>query len=114
METAQKQRPWVNKLFSTAYGASETSLERKIEADTGVKPEEGTGALILEALHKRQPKAMAFLEELQEYPKTNDYIQLQSGRRRHFMGANRTARMRNRDWESMMSAQGRECRNIVL
>lgn len=99
---------------NTAYGASETSLERKIEADTGHKPEEGTGALIIEALWKRQPKAMAYLEELQEYPKTHDYLQLQSGRRRHFLGANRNARMRNRDWEQLMSSQGRECRNIVF
>lgn len=99
--------------FSTAYGTSETSLERGIEANTGVKPEEGTGALLFEALYKRQPRALGFLEELQELPKTQPYIQLQSGRRRHFLGTG-GSRMRNRDWETMMSAQGREARNIVL
>ncbi len=96
-----------------AYGASELSVERKVEADTGVKPEPGTGAAILAALAKRQPVATQFLEELQELPKTQPYIQLQSGRRRHFLGTTER-RMKNRDWDAMMSAQGREARNIVL
>lgn len=99
--------------FSTAYGTSSTSLERSIEANTGVKPDEGTGDLLFEALQTRQPTALAFLEELQELPKTQPYIQLQSGRRRHFLGTTES-RMKSRDWEQMMSAQGRECRNIIF
>lgn len=98
---------------STSYGASTNSIERKIESDSGKKPPEGTGDKIMNALGTRQPVATAFLEDMQEKPKEVTEIRAASGRIRRFIGTNEK-RFRNRDWESLMAAQGRECRNFPM
>jgi uracil-DNA glycosylase family 4 len=100
--------------FSSAYGASGNSLERKIEADTGAKPNPGDGQGILDALQERQPVATAYLEEQQELPKSEDHLRLASGRIRHWLGTHSRKTMDPRVWDALMSAQGRECRNTPL
>jgi len=70
--------------FSSAYGASASTLERKIEQDTGKKPEEGTGLRLLKALEKRQPVAQDFLIKMERVPEKPGYYRAASGRIRHF------------------------------
>jgi uracil-DNA glycosylase family 4 len=70
--------------FSSAYGASASTLERKIEQDTGKKPEEGTGARLLKALEKRQPVAQDFLIKMERTPIKPGFYRAASGRIRHF------------------------------
>lgn len=100
--------------FSSMYGATASSLERKIEADTGVKPEEGTGQKILDALRMRQPRATEWLEEMQELPSKVGLYTAASGKKRHFhthgSGSGVSYRMRN----SIESAQGRQARNFPM
>lgn len=98
---------------SSTYGASPTSIERKIEADIGFKPEEGTGEAILNAIEARQPRATAFLKEMETIPEQVGYYRAASGRLRHFtvlsdsiMGL--SARTRS----GQINALGRECRNF--
>jgi uracil-DNA glycosylase family 4 len=99
--------------FSTAFGSVAESLERKIEADTGVKPEEGTGQAILDALMQRQPKAFAFMEEMERLPEDPGYYDCASGRRRHFVPDQFFLRsLAGRARKSMLSRLGREARNI--
>jgi DNA polymerase I-like protein with 3'-5' exonuclease and polymerase domains len=69
---------------SSAYGASASTLERKIEQDTGKKPEEGTGQRLLKALEKRQPVAQDFLIKMERVPEKPGYYRAASGRLRHF------------------------------
>jgi hypothetical protein len=100
--------------FSSAYGATSNSLERKIEADTGVKPEPGTGERGLEAIAARQPRATQFLEEMARVPKEKGYYRAASGRIRHCIlhgsGSGVGWRVRN----SLESALGREMRNFPM
>ena len=97
---------------SSAYGASPNSLERKIESDTGVKPEEGVGQKGLDAIKARQPRATEFLEEMANTPKTKGYYRAASGRIRHCLlhgaGSGVGWRVRN----SLESALGRELKNF--
>lgn len=98
---------------SSAYGASPNSLERKIESDTGVKPEEGVGQKGLDAIKARQPRATEFLEEMANLPKTKGYYRAASGRIRHCLlhgaGSGVGWRIRN----SLESALGRELKNVA-
>lgn len=100
--------------FSSAYGASPSSLERKIESDTGVRPEPGTGQKGLDAIAARQPRATQFLEEMAMVPKTVGYYRCASGRIRHCVlhgaGADVSWRVR----QSQESALGREMRNAPM
>lgn len=99
--------------FSTAYGASANSLERKIEADTGVKPEPGTGDKIFAGLKARQGVAVEYLEQLQILPSVQPSMTSASGRVRHFQGTNdKTLSFKER--KSLMSSQGREARNFPM
>lgn len=101
--------------FSTAYGASENSLERKIEADTGRKPDEGTGKAILDALERRQPKAVDYLRLLEDIPREKGCYVAASGRKRRF---HRHPQFISQDnWrmvKSLLSALGREARNFPM
>jgi uracil-DNA glycosylase family 4 len=98
--------------FSTAYGAVAMTLERKIEQDTGVKPEPGTGERILETLKHSRPQAFKWLEELENTPKFPGWLKSASGRKRRFalhpadvMGISGSLR------RGVMNSQGREARN---
>jgi uracil-DNA glycosylase family 4 len=100
--------------FSSAYGASGAALERKIEADTGKKPPEGTGQALLDALARRQPVATKFLEDVAEVPKDPGFLIAASGRIRHFVLPMRAHGVSDRIYESAAAAQGREARNFLM
>lgn len=102
--------------FQSAYGATAETLERKIEQDTGKKPEEGTGKRILEAIAKRQPVATHFLKSMEEKPNNPGYLRAASGRLRRFATHDRMgSRAENeRAAESLVSALGREARNFYM
>lgn len=99
---------------SSAYGASPASLERKIESDTGVKPEPGTGQKGLDAIKQRQPRATEFLEEMAEIPKTVGFYRAKSGRICHCVthGAGSGVSFRTRN--AVESALGRELKNYPM
>lgn len=100
---------------NTAYGASENSLERKIEADTGVKPDPGTGKKLLDALESRQPRAVEFLKELENIPVSPGVYVAASGRKRRF--TKHSKNMRQENWkavQSLLSSLGREARNYPM
>jgi len=96
--------------FSTAYGASPTTLERKIEQDTGIKPEEGTGQAILDALRARQPVAVAFLEDMEKVPDRDGKYRAASGRIRHCP----LGQTKGREARRILAALGRELRNFPM
>lgn len=98
---------------SSAYGASPASLERKIESDTGVKPEEGTGQKGLDAIAARQPRATEFLEEMAALPKTTGFYRAASGRIRHAVLHGRNSDVGWRVRNSQESAAGREFKNVA-
>jgi len=98
--------------FSSAYGASENSLERQIEAVTGVKPEPGTGERGLEAIRERQPRATEFLEEMARTPKERGMYRAASGRIRHCLTHSAGSGVGWRTRNSIDSALGREMKNF--
>lgn len=100
--------------FASAYGASPASLERKIEADTGFKPEEGTGQKGLDAIAARQPRATEFLEEMQTTPSRKGWYRAASGRIRHCVMHGRDSGVGYRQRNSSESAAGRELRNFPM
>ena len=102
--------------FSSAYGATGPTLERKIKADTGKAVEEGTGDRILEALRKRQPVATEYLEALAEIPGSQfSEYQAESGAKRRFMTHKSFVRgMDERTKNSILSTLGRQARNFPL
>jgi hypothetical protein len=99
---------------SSAYGASAASLDRKIESDTGVKPEPGTGQKGLEAIAARQPRATQFLEEMAEIPSRGGYYRAASGRIRHCVVHGDNVEVGWRTRQSIESALGREFRNFPM
>jgi len=100
--------------FSSAYGATPNTLERKIESDTGIKPEEGTGQRILDALRKRQPVACEYLDTVEQYPRNPGFMVAQSGRIRHFVLPKQEYGISSKIYESSASSQGREARNFPM
>lgn len=100
--------------FSSAYGATEGTLERKIEADTGVKPPPGTGKDILDALQARQPSATAYLESCEERPVNPGFARAASGKVRHFVLPPDVAGLSGKLKKSIISAQARESRNFEM
>lgn len=100
--------------FSSIYGASSGSLDRKIESDTGVKPEEGTGERGLEAIAARQPRATQFLEELARTPKEKGFYRAASGRIRHCPIHSAGSGVGWRTRNSIESSLGRQLRNFPM
>jgi hypothetical protein len=100
--------------FSSAYGATAKSLERKMEADTGVKPEEGMGEKGLDAIAARQPRATEFLQEMAEIPRKQGYYRAASGRLRHCILHGSGSGVSWRTRQSIESALGRELRNFPM
>ncbi len=100
--------------FSSAYGASPASLERKIESDTGVKPEEGVGQKGLDAIRLRQPRSTEFLEEMAEVPKKRGYYRAASGRICHCVTHSAGSGVGWRQRNATESALGREMRNFPM
>jgi uracil-DNA glycosylase family 4 len=97
---------------NSAYGATPLTLERKIEADTGKKPEAGTGEKILEALANRQPIADGYLKAVAMAPEAPGYLRAASGRLRHACMPSDVAGLSGNLRQSLLSAQGREFRNF--
>jgi DNA polymerase len=102
--------------FSSAYGATGATLERKIEADTGIKPEKGTGDKLLKALAERQPIATSFLLSLEEAPMDPGYLRAASGRVRHFKTHPEyvSDKVSYKLKKSLHSSMGREARNFYF
>lgn len=100
--------------FSSLYGATPATLERKVEADTGVCPEPGTGEKLLKALEERQPVATAFLKSLEEAPENPGFLRAASGKVRHFVLPSCSSGAPSRLFKSLKSAQGREARNFYM
>lgn len=101
--------------FGWSYDIQASTLERQIEAEIGSKPEPGIGERIIEALDRRQPVALAYLERVAEIPDNPGHMQLASGRKRHFVRhPDNIWGIRARDRESLMNNQGREARNCPM
>lgn len=102
--------------FQSMYGASDTTLERKIEQDTGRKPEPGTGKRILDALARRQPVATEFLLSMEKAPESGQCLVAASGRKRHFAThMNKGVRYRDKyDAKKLNTGMGREARNFYM
>lgn len=99
---------------SSMYGATAATLERKVEADTGVAPEPGTGEKLLKGLEERQPVATAFLKNLEDAPENPGYLRAASGKVRHFNLPSCSAGVPSKLYRSQKSAQGREARNFYM
>jgi uracil-DNA glycosylase family 4 len=97
---------------SSSYGASSNSIERKIESDTGVKPEEGTGERGLEAIAERQPRATQYLEEMARVPKEKGFYRAASGRIRHCPMHSAGSGVGWRTRNAIESSLGRQMRNF--
>jgi uracil-DNA glycosylase family 4 len=102
--------------FQSMYGASAETLERKIEQDTGRKPEPGTGQRILDALARRQPVATEFLLNMEKAPDSGNCLVAASGRKRHFAThQNKGVRYSDKyDVTRLNSGMGREARNFFM
>jgi len=100
--------------FSSAYGATGSTMDRKIEADTGNKPAPGTGQLLLDAIADRQPDATHYLNECAEVPEKVGFMRAASGRLRHFTVHRQGSGVGYRTRNSLNSAQGREARNFPM
>lgn len=101
--------------FAATYGGGGNSIERKIESDTGVKPEAGTGQLILSALEETQPVAEKFLKEVSNAPELVPYLVAASGRKRHLHTLSSTIQgLSERTRKGQLSSLGRECRNFFM
>ena len=102
--------------FSSAYGASASTLERKIEQDTGKKPEEGTGEKLLQALEKRQPIAQDFLLKMERIPQKKGLYRAASGRLRHFSSYDPKYEDEIDDYltQGLFKSMGREARNFPM
>lgn len=99
---------------NTAYGSTPGTLERSIEADTGFKPEPGTGQKILDALQRRQPTAVAFLDDLETKVEDPGYLRAASGKVRHFLLPSNVHGLSPRLKNAIISAQKRESRNFYM
>lgn len=100
--------------FGSVYGASAATMERKIEQDTGHKPEPGIGDRLLKALAKQQPIAEEFLRKMENLPIKPGYYRAASGRIRHFVthGKKYSDQMDESLTSGLMKSMGREARNF--
>ena len=98
---------------SSAYGATGSTLERKIRADVGSAPTPGTGDKILEALAGRQPAAVAWLESLESVPEHPGYMVAKSGAIRHFKTHPEYYNVGFKARKSILSGLGRQARNYL-
>jgi uracil-DNA glycosylase family 4 len=99
---------------STSYGATASTLDRQIKAIIGKSPPEGTGQGILDALRRRQPVAVEWLEALAEIPGSQyPEYQLESGQKRRFHAHRSFVRgMDERTKNSILSGLSRQARNF--
>ncbi len=98
---------------SGSYGAAGATIERRIEAVTGIKPEPGSGDLMLEALADSQPVFTEFLNQVAAQPKTGKPLVAASGRIRRF--PIHSGELQGMPWrvrQSYLRAMGNEARNF--
>ena len=101
--------------FSSAYGASPSTLERKIEQDTGKKPEPGLGDKLLKSLEKRQPVAQDFLIKMERIPAKKGVYRAASGRLRHFTSHDKYLDILDEHLTlGLFKSMGREARNFPM
>ncbi len=102
--------------FSSAYGASASTLERKIEQDTGKKPDAGMGDRLLKSLSKRQPVAQDFLIKMENIPAKKGVYRAASGRLRHFAshGEKYIDQLDEHLTSGLFKSMGREARNFPM
>lgn len=98
---------------SSSYGGTATSIARKIEADTGVKPTEDEAQALLDAVEQRQPRATIFFKEMERAPIEQGFLRAASGRIRHCHVLANTGKY-SKERESQLTALGRECRNYKM
>lgn len=98
--------------FSSAYGATPASLERKIKVDTGVAPPEGTGEGIIAALWRKYPVSQQWLKDQEDVPATGS-TQAYSGRIRHFH-TGRKDHISFKQADEILSPLKREARNFHM
>jgi len=101
--------------FSAVYGAVSSTIERRIEALTGHKPEEGEGERLLEALAVSQPVANQFLIDIADYPKRGLPLRAASGRLRRF--PIHSGELQGMPWrvkKAYLRAMGNEARNFFM
>jgi hypothetical protein len=99
---------------SGAYLITPGTLERRLEASTGIKPPEGTGQAILDSLEARQPVSVQYIRDVSQYPKNGTLLQAQSGRIRHFPV--HSAEIRDMPWrvaQGILRAMGNEAANFL-
>ena len=100
---------------SAVYGAAPRTIELKIESDTGIKPEPGTGQLILDALMALQPVAEDWLKTLEMLPEHSSSWRAASGRLRHFaLHPSNIAGISGRLKKAVLGAMGRQMRNMPM
>lgn len=100
---------------SAVYGAVSSTIERRIEALTGHKPEEGEGERLLEALAVSQPVAHQFLIDIADYPKRGLPLRAASGRLRRF--PIHSGELQGMPWrvkKAYLRAMGNEARNFFM
>lgn len=100
--------------FSIPYGASGTLLERMIEANTGVRPPEGTGDKMIEAHARRYPKATEFQQSMERCIEDPGHYRAISGRVRHFFynGLGDLEGLSDYSREGILSPIKRQARNF--
>jgi hypothetical protein len=99
--------------FQSAYGASGANLDRTIEANTGKKPDPGTGDRLLEGIAKKQPVADMFLKEMELKPAEGKLVS-PSGAIRHFKLHKDNIGLSFYEKNKIISPLSREARNYNL
>lgn len=98
--------------FSSTYGATASTLSRKIYADTGNKLSEEEGQALLDGLAAMQPIAESYLIMLQNVPESPGFWRAASGRLRRFIKhPDNLMGISSRQRDGAMGAMGREARN---
>lgn len=96
-----------------SYGAVATTLERRIYAQTGIRPESGTGEKLIGVLEKRQAVTFQGLDEVAQVPARGGTLRAASGRVRHFPIHSRE--LNGMPWrvrKAYLRAMGNEARNF--
>lgn len=98
---------------SSSYGGQASSLQRKIEADTGHQVPLEMVEAMLQAIVDRAPRADEFFHEMEEKPFKAGFIRAASGRLRHCTAfGSEGEKLSKRTRDGAVSALGRECRNF--
>lgn len=101
---------------SIPYGATGALLEMMIEAETGKKPEAGTGDKLIEGYNNKWKKASIFLSMMGDIVKDPGYYRAPSGKIRHFNISKLTLLdgISQSAYDSILSSLTREARNFPI